>query len=609
LLDGLVDGRRRQRSQQNETMIATGLLAAVPFSAYAAGRARSLLYLQETQRLLEVDAHVPHLLSLCQGGRTFDGHLMMLTRSEPGIDPAALRGALDGLVREGLLRSCSESEAAVVTIPPSTRITTVGIITADRPDALKRCAQSIISHCDPYGRRPAILIVDGSRQPQNRAANRQTALDIGASCDHTLSYVGPDEIARLCELLARGNVPNSLLSFALSGGTAGCNRNVLLLLSAGQDILTVDDDVVFDTWTLPECAEGLTLSGHSDEREWNFFRGRREVVSAIALVTVDLLAAHEALLGQPLHSLVDDSIQPAEADQACTHMLSALRSGRGDYAVRATFTGIAGDSGTYCSGKLLFSSGSTKERLTSSRLSYELAMTSREVLRIAKRNLVTHDSNCMATCMGLSNRTALPPFMPVGRNQDGVFGATLGFAEPTALFGHLRYGVLHESDRAPAYSVPITLSASQTRVSDLVLSVLGLRSATLSQSGGDRLRRLGNALHELSDLKPADFWRCASGAVIDAKCQELARTYATVAQKGGYPDYWVKDLDEYRRTFVASAVRPDFGLPIEFRGGANLVDGFRETQSFCRSLGDLCGVWPTLWESARSAAGLESVLA
>ena len=39
--------------------------------------------------------------------------------------------------------------------------------------------------------------------------------------------------------------------------------------------------------------------------------------------------------------------------------------------------------------------------------------------RLTSTNVVTHDSSCMATCVGLANRTLLPPFMPVGRNEDG----------------------------------------------------------------------------------------------------------------------------------------------------------------------------------------------
>ena len=57
--------------------------------------------------------------------------------------------------------------------------------------------------------------------------------------------------------------------------------------------------------------------------------------------------------------------------------------------------------------------------------SFSLAASLGSWMRVVTRPTITDSGYCMALNLGLDNRHLLPPFLPVQRNQDGVFAAVL----------------------------------------------------------------------------------------------------------------------------------------------------------------------------------------
>jgi len=91
-----------------------------------------------------------------------------------------------------------------------------------------------------------------------------------------------------------------------------------------------------------------------------------------------------------------------------------------------------------------------------------MALSSREVLRVAKLPTVSHDPICMTFCGAVTNDPWTPPFMPRYRNEDGLFARMLMFMRPDTDVGHIPYGVFHDSDRASAYD-PTTIHRPHER--------------------------------------------------------------------------------------------------------------------------------------------------
>jgi hypothetical protein len=575
------------------------LYRAARISIHQAGRSRALIFSEEHGQALEVDASVARLLSLCQGCRTLDGHAAALARVGMAGDAHAVAATLQSLAMTGLLRSCADllATADVSAAPSEARpITTVAIITADRPTVVARGLESFARHLDTHGQRARLLVVDGSRDQAARAANQRLTADLARRSRRTADYVGPMEAAALRErLAAAAGAPRETLDFALTPGAIGANRNLVLLLTAGEHVLMADDDIVCEPWVRNGRASGVALWGHTEPQDSEFFPARDDLRHAAGWVPdVDLIGAHAARLAQPLPFALASAGQDADLGEACGHLIGALVERRAP-AVRLTFTGIAGDSGTYCPYTRLFASGPTQGRLAANRETFERALRSREVLRGVPQTTLTHDPRCMAGCMGLAGTGLVPPFMPMGRNEDGVFGAMLTALDPLALFAHLPVGVVHDSGRPPAYEDRSMRSASESRVSDLL--ILLTRTAVqgaLDPDPAARLARLAGALADLAALEPAPFAQYATRALLDARAQQLARIEMMVSRPSEYPPYWRAALEEYRRAITRSLARPDFFLPIEFQDAGGVDAGFERLRRFVGHCAALLQAWPAL---------------
>ncbi len=578
----------------------TTLYRSARLSIHHAGRSRALVYSHDHAQVFELDAGVARVLSLCQGCKTLDGHAATIAAAGLAGDPRGVLGTLQSLTISGLLRSCVDLADAAASAQPRhvDPITTIAVITADRPRVLQRGLESFARHLDHHGQSARLLVVDGSHAPEHQAANRETAADLAQASGRRFEYAGPAEAAAIRRHLNDSGLAPALLDFALTPGAIGANRNLALLLTAGEHILMADDDIVCEPWTRTPLAGGVAVWGHSDPQESEFFPSRDDVRHAAAWEAGDLLAAHAGQLGQPLAGLLGARGQAADLGETCAHLLGALVDRRPS-SVRVTLSGIAGDSGTYCPHSRLFASGPTHARLAGSRETFEQALRGREVLRAARRTTLTHDPRCMAGCMGLVNRGLVPPFMPAGRNEDGVFGATVVALDPLALFAHLPVGVVHDSGRPAAYEDRSMRSASESRVSELL--ILLTRAAVQTAQSTDaavRLAGLAAAFEDAAALEPRTFADHVTRVLLDARAQQLVRIEAMVARPAEYPPYWRTALDEYRRTITRSLTRPDFFLPIEFQDAGGVDRGFERLRRFIGDFGGLLRMWPRVLTGA-----------
>ena len=574
------------------------LYRAARITIHQAGRSRALIYSEEHGQPLEVDASVARLLSLCQGCKTLDGHAAAIARAGLG-DAHGIAATLHSLAMSGLLRSCADvlpAAAASDALAEPRTITTVAIITAGRPQILARGLESFSRHLDAHGHSARLLVVDGSREEDAQAANQRVTTDLARRSGRTADYVGPKETAALRErLTTNAAAPRETLDLALTPGAIGANRNLVLLLTAGEHVLMADDDIVCEPWTPNGAADGVALWGHTEPQDSEFFAARDDLRHTANWVPdANLLGAHAARLAQPLPAALASAGQQADLGEACGHLIGALVQRRTP-AVRLTFTGIAGDAGTYCPYTRLFASGPMQARLASSRDVFERALRSREVLRAVPRTTITHDARCMAGCMGLANAGVLPPFMPAGRNEDGVFGAMLNAIDPLALFAHLPVGVVHDSGRPAVYEDRSMRSASESRVSDLlILLTRAAMQGALEEDAPMRLARLAHGLGEVAALEPRGFMQHVTRVLLDARAQQLARIEMMVGRPAEYPPWWRAALEEYRRAITRSLARPDFLLPIEFHDAGSVEAGFEALRTFLGRFAEVLGVWPAL---------------
>lgn len=485
----------------------------------------------------------------------------------------------------------------------SPRISIIGIVTAGRPPRLERCIASYIRHLQRYERSPRILIVDDSTDKGHAAATKQIAALAQRSYAGVIRYIGAREKRAAQEALTQAGVPAATIDFGLPARTRGfapgANRNHLLLAAAGDRFLTADDDTLCRTWSPHNEQAGLAFVGHEDPRNYAFFTSRRQALNAAPWCEVDLLGAHEAMLGQSLADVAERA-PITDLHDACSHIVTGVESKDQSCRIRLTSSGVAGDGAMYSPYRFMFNPVTARSWVALDKPTFTRALTRRETLRIVPQASVSHQSATMMYSAGIDNRTLMPPFIPLGANEDGLFGVMLRLIAPMTFLGYVPVGIVHDSSRGPTYDAAKMPCVSQTRIAELIVALLqDWATNATSVAPRVRLRRLGQHLIALSEKGLSDFAEQAAMASIALWRRECERLDAIIAATPDLPPFWIKELRIYRQTLIENAVDPAFFIPIEVKGRDSAARGFRRAQIYLGNLGRLMEAWPEIWSTAR----------
>ena len=124
---------------------------------------------------------------------------------------------------------------------------TLVVPTRNRPEALVDCLRGYMRNLRDYGHRCSVIIADAGHK-SSVGKVKETVRALGDEFGLPLSYYDPPRRHEFCERLVTLGADRDSVDFALNGidadrlGASGANRNLLLLLTAGQAFMSVDDD-------------------------------------------------------------------------------------------------------------------------------------------------------------------------------------------------------------------------------------------------------------------------------------------------------------------------------------------------------------------------------
>ena len=533
-------------------------------------------------------------------------------------------------VRARLEARVSRPEA----VPP---LSVVGLLTRDRVERVRRALASFRENARRHGRCPSFVVADNSEVLSTQAECRAALAALRAADPEPpeIRYVGGREREAFVDRLARLGIDPEVARFGLldvtgCGFAAGANRNALLLATAGERFLSVDDDVVCALAPSPAPAPGIELfSGSGDGYEnynpadfW-FFGDRAALERAIQPEDTDALGLHEAVLGRDLGACLSAAAgEPVRLDRFAPRLLDRVIA-RGGHA-RVTLPGLFGDIGWYAPTWLLLLTGASRERFTGSEAAYESACASRQVLRVVSRPTITDGRFFQSTLLGLDNRVPLPPFMPVQRYEDGVFRIVLRACFEDAYFAHLPWAALHDSDEGRRWArEDIWQVAAWIRTGELLVHCVRSSTPTPGADPEERLRALGAHLVSLGELPAVDFLAFVRARVVAQKTRYLEHLETLLREHGDAPAYWARDLRRHAAT-VRDALGTDaFFVPRDlvvsrkaagpesryYNGPAErtLDQAQAIAQRLVRGYGALLRLWPDLASATRElrARGVE----
>ena len=573
-----------------------------------------------------VDQGLLDLAATCAGPDTLDGHAARMARDLGGAREAAPGGLARHLARLadlGVLVGWRDLVGGSPPLEPPRRLATLAVVTRDRPAGLARCLRSHLAHLAAFGRRiDRVLVMDGSRAPaaveEARARAQALAREWGTPLVH---LAAPERDALAGRLAAAAGVEPRLVRFAF-GEVAGCshdtggNRNALLLATAGLPFLSSDDDVIGDPQRpLAGAAAGddrLHLVSAGDPTTVTLFESAEAAAAAAARSPRCLFEAHEELLGRPLAALVaargPAGVRLDDADPATLVLL-----GGGRARVALTSSALLGDSGAAFPSFYLWSPAIARQLAGADDARYARLIESRQILRAVPSVTVSDGTFVMATHLALANDLLLPPFLPVLRGQDLLFGRTLRLCAPGDLVAHLPAAVLHaplEPRRATIDRLwPADATAVKTAaILDACLAVAGAGLASAAP-GEARLRLLGRHLQEQGALAPDDLASLLRERLLADAAPRLAACSAMLADAAA-PGPWLRDLERYLHHQMEHLARAQVLVPVDLLPAAAGTDQApARLQALLRDWGRLMESWPALYQAARAVRFAETAAA
>jgi hypothetical protein len=438
------------------------------------------------------------------------------------------------------------------------------------------------------------------------ATNRETTRAFGAGAQLPVHYMGAAEQAAFMQrIIAHSPALEDALRLLVdrerwaSHWTSGLARTVALLLSVGERLLVLDDDIVCSAYE-PYLEQGGVGFGDAvreaavftDDAQWQQFQ---------APAGPDPLARHARVLGLGLGDALSASgvraLSPTDFVGARVDDLERLDA---TAPVLVSECGSLGDPGTPVSNWLTSLEGASRERLLADEATVQAALRERNYWHGRSRTHVAMRSN-MSQLTGLDNRRLLPPYIPVMRGEDRLFGNMLEAIHP-------RHVVLDQAFAVPHLPTPrrrwsAAESAFSTRES-FPGFILNLFSETpLPSDSQDPLRRLALVANQFDELAERRHQRLVT-QYIDERLSSRARRYVHLkslrAECADAPPSWLAYLD---------AALADLNQKLADNPVETSLRGYPESlsdvalsewwQDFWRRFAQALRAWPALRQAAR----------
>jgi hypothetical protein len=548
------------------------------------GDGNAAVFLQRDAPPLVVPEPVAAALDTLRRFRRLDHHLAAATN--PGaralIVDAAHRGVLVH-VRDVLTRARAVSAAETSPVPR-----TIGVLTCDRPDALRRCVTSF----SRAARDVRFVVVDDSRSAANIADNRRVLAELDGEVIHADLAAKRDYARRLA---SRAGVEPRIAELAVIGtrdapGSIGANRNTLMLACAGDVFAMTDDDTEARVAKLADTRDVVRFTEQADPMAYRFCDSRAAAIDAVTPVDADICELHATALGKRIATLACSS--EVDLDDATPPAIAAIADGTGRVAV--TILGIYGDSGMFAGAGFLthwLDGGQPR----GDDAAYRRAVTSRELVRVAPCTVIRRSPPLMSTSLAIDHRELLPPFMPMLRDEDGVFGAMLAACCERAYVAHLPRAILHAAAPGRSYDPDRITSAKLRRFSNAVIELVRATGfGPGSSSVRDRLATVGHHLRQLAACSDADAMATIRALHVRAAIRRISRV-ETALRSQEAPTAWRADARAYVDTLRDALASDSFYEPCDVDG----PDRVSRMRRLLGQLGELLEAWPALVEAAR----------
>ena len=549
----------------------------------------------------------------CGEFQTIDQHVANIIESNPDMQgqQADMHNVLQSMLDAGIMISAKKlcdklkHKAETVEAGKEPAAPVVAIITWERPEALERLLASIVANCDT-GKLHRLYVIDDSRKAENISRNQALVAKFAPDIRTPLNYFGQDEQQSLLGDLAK-QLPeheNAIRFLADQSRwrdhwTSGLARNLALLLSCGRRLVMMDDDCICDVYHPRQPKPNITFS--DDPREAEFFANEQDWATRHQELNPDPVDRHMQCLGltfsEALSVLGQNHLIPAGFKNSNPLLSSELQV---DSPVLITECGSLGCPGTNRNTWLPDMALDSLNKMLKSEQKTSNALNSRLVWSGRNHPHFSPRPN-MSQITGFDNRQTLPPYLPIERGEDRLFGNMLDFIFPSAITLDYPWAIPHlpipqrqwcseDLDFTMGDSFPIFFTGA----------VLAQKSACLASLPAERLNALSAWFNDLA-AAPAD---SLAAMYRDIRLQNTSELLQHLNRLLAESESTPADWQDYLKTGIKQlnidmdlASREDFpvkGFPASMEG-AELIAFWQETWAdFATAL----NAWPEIRKAA-----------
>lgn len=476
--------------------------------------------------------------------------------------------------------------------------------TAGERISLAESITSLVENARTYGHSPSVFIAsDNTALPDTGLAPEVLQSLDEAKAKQGISYT-LSTIATRKQAIAEcaGSYDTKLLEYALLPKQGepgyGVNYTTCLLYGAGGHLISSDDDVISyparsikriesskEQDSSISILKNPPLTQTFNNSDVLYFANRNAVLGAVSRVEQDIIGGYLSLLQR-------------------------FDAGR----VLLVNPGLYGESGTGSARGALTLDGISRRHLMD--VGYQDVRCSREAVNIPDTTCMSTSVHFMAGQFAADATVPIAPFIPYGRNSDGLASLITRIMHPEGLNGFMDFGLYHAPpERSKARDIPnlhplLALTNYRPGFPDMVMAlVLGIAPDMSVVGAENRLQYLGRQLCGVASLSATDFvdifyaaWSYQFNQVIE-ELERLLDVY------GREPSAWAQDVDAhidslnfYMREPVAL-----FGLGGAGAGGARDADSgaqvgcglsIDEARRHLDLYGGLLEIWCDLWENS-----------
>ena len=232
-------------------------------------------------------------------------------------------------------------------------------------------------------------------------------------------------------------------------------------------------------------------------------------------------------------------------------------------------------------------------------LQYREDLKLRDIVRHFPSTTICRTGFPMTTAVGLDHRQLLPPFLPVCRNQDGLFVATVKRIHPQGYFAHLPFALTHK----PSDMRKNDPTWTSTRIAEQIIEYIATWTEPPAQQGADmRCRSLGEYLVGISYMREPDFEEMTRVLLLKRATRFVKDCETLLARYDGTPKFWARDLCERIAEIRQATIRADFAVPSDLAALFSSEHIHEATQELIRKFGELLYWWPEVVKTTRALA-------